>query len=100
MKCRGSKFFVLWALLALATQLSCMAPIEESSDDSGDTYTPQALKDLDEGEARTLWQFYVEQGLRACDPPPDPWHPFVRYGFCGAQRNVENEAIPAKSYDD
>jgi hypothetical protein len=42
-----------------------------------------------EAEARALYEFYLQQGLDPCDPPPDPWHPFVIYDYCRASTQIE-----------
>ena len=83
-------------LLLLVGAAACALPEEERPDES--TSSRYALEALDEDGTWELWQWYVVQGIDGCDPPPDPWHPFVRFGYCDA--GAEHEMIPNVSYDD
>jgi hypothetical protein len=40
---------------------------------------------MTEQEARALFIRYQEMGINPCDPPPDPWHPFVVYALCDCE---------------
>ncbi len=92
-----SKFRFLILLLALGALAACAVETTEESTPAG--MTRQSLEDLDEQGTWELYQWYFEQGLTPCDPPPDPWHPFARHGFCPVG-DVEHEVVPNKSYDE
>ncbi len=38
-----------------------------------------------------VYHWYKQQGLDPCEPPPDPWHPFVVEGFCSIQLVLDDE---------
>jgi hypothetical protein len=80
--------------LALALVASCTLPSDEERDERD--LSMQAWEDLDERATWELYQRYIAQGIDPCDPPPDPWHPFVKYGFC----ELTPEPIPDHSYDE
>lgn len=98
MKLNARKLGIGLVLLWVASLAACALPPEEGEGDRG--ITRQALEDLDERGTAQLWDWYLEQGWEPCDPPPDPWHPFIKYGYCSVDGEVEHEAIPNASYDE
>ena len=87
---------VVWGL-ALSCAASCALETDQGPPDAN--MTRAALRDLDERATEVLWQEYLRQGISPCDPPPDPWHPFVTYGYCSAGA-VNHEAVPGTSFDE
>jgi len=73
-------------LLTLALVLSLAACIVEPAEEGATGLGAQAVdgpgaapSDMD---VEALYRWYLAQGIDPCDPPPDPWHPFVRQGYC------------------
>ncbi len=91
---------LLWVGLAVWVGLFASGcAVEEETEDQRSGFTLQRLEDLDQRGAWVLYQWYLQQGLLPCDPPPDPWHPFVRYGYCSAD-GIQHEPLPDDSYDE
>jgi hypothetical protein len=97
MKLRLPNSILLLVLVSLIGALACSLPAEDEERPEG--MSRQALEDLDEPATRVLWKWYLEQGIEPCDPPPDPWHPFVKHGFCSVD-DVHHEVVPNASYDE
>lgn len=89
-----------WGVLLLLLVLGGFACTADTDDEVDSGVTLQRLEDLDEDRAWTLFQWYLTQGMAPCDPPPDPWHPFVKYGYCSADDGIEHEVVPNASYDE
>lgn len=70
---------LLAPLLALFLLGACIADTDESSTTGIEVHGIAAPPGLDLGET---YEWYTLQGLNPCDPPPDPWHPFVTHGYC------------------
>ena len=90
----GEKRVGLALVVAIFAISACTLGVEES--ESGDR-SLQRLEDMDAGAARELYDWYILQGINPCIPPPDPWHPFAKYGYC---ENVDFDAVPNQSYDE
>ena len=83
MKQRISLILASFVLLALG---ACVQPPAEESAVGQASW---ALDDmLSERATYDLYWWYIRHGIDPCDPPPDPWHPLVVYGFCAAEADA------------
>jgi hypothetical protein len=93
------RFLKTLVALALGTGIaSCAMPVEEQPEEHGISLETESVENFDERQTWELYQRYIAQGLDPCDPPPDPWHPFVKYGFCPSP--VAADPVPSESFDE
>jgi hypothetical protein len=95
MKWTSWKLVLVSFLLSLAT-VACAV----DGGDGENGVRVEALQGLDREETWQLYEWYVEHGFTPCDPPPDPWSPFVQYGCCENVHGFEHEIVPSESYDE
>ncbi len=76
--------FTAGSIAALLTILALSSCSLQSDEDKTDT-APLHMRGVpDDPNVRAVYDWYVSQGQDPCDPPPDPWHPFVTHGLCPA----------------
>jgi hypothetical protein len=73
---------VLLGSFALLSLGACMQPPAEESAVGEASDALDGM--LSERATYDLYWWDMRHGIDPCDPPPDPWHPFVVYGFCPA----------------
>jgi len=68
------------ALLAILALSGCS--LQSDEDHKTDAAPLRSRAQPQDPNIKAIYDWYVSQGQDPCDPPPDPWHPFVENGLC------------------